>query len=87
LDYTESIQIKTLPNIPATASISGDQSIDYGKEAKLKVDLGSHAPWTFKLSDGREFTAQKTPFEITVNPLSTTSYTLSEEKISAVQVQ
>jgi hypothetical protein len=80
LDYTESIQIKTLPNIPATASISGDQSIDYGKEAKLKVDLGSHAPWTFKLSDGREFTAQKTPFEITVNPLSTTSYTLSEVK-------
>ena len=79
-DMSPSVKIGQLPNIPATASISGDQSIDYGKEAKLKVDLGSHAPWTFKLSDGREFTAQKTPFEITVNPLSTTSYTLSEVK-------
>ncbi|MGX7690434.1 T9SS type A sorting domain-containing protein [Flectobacillus roseus] len=80
IDFTPSVTVSQLPNIPATASISGDQSIDYGKEAKLKVDLGSHAPWTFKLSDGQEFTAQKTPFEITVNPLSTTSYTLSEVK-------
>jgi hypothetical protein len=54
-----------------------NQKIDYDKEAKLSVNLTSHAPWTFKLSDGKEYTATKSPFEVSVKPLSTTTYGLS----------
>lgn len=55
-----------------------NQKIDYDKEAKLSVNLTSYAPWTFKLSDGKEYTATKSPFEVSVKPLSTTTYSLSE---------
>lgn len=56
------------------------QKIDYDKETKLSVNLSSYAPWTFKLSDGKEYTATKSPFEIAVKPLSTTTYNLLEVK-------
>ena len=49
-------------------------------KTKLSINLTSHAPWTFKLSDGKEYTATKSPFEVSVKPLSTTTYSLSEVK-------
>ncbi len=49
-------------------------------KTKLSINLTSHALWTFKLSDGKEYTATKSPFEISVKPLSTTTYSLSEVK-------
>ena len=77
---TPSVKLKSLPNIIPTATLTGDQKIDYDKETKLSVNLSSYAPWTFKLSDGKEYTATKSPFEIAVKPLSTTTYNLSEVK-------
>ena len=77
---TPSIKLKSLPNIIPTATLTGDQKIDYDKETKLSINLSSYAPWTFKLSDGKEYTATKSPFEIAVKPLSTMTYSLSEVK-------
>lgn len=77
---TPSVKLKTLANIIPMATLSGDKKIDYDQETKLAVNLSSHAPWTFKLSDGKEYTATKSPFEITVKPLSTTTYNLTEVK-------
>jgi hypothetical protein len=75
---TPSVKLKSLANIIPTATITGDQKIGLDQETKLSVNLTSHAPWTFKLSDGKEYTATKSPFEITVKPLTTTTYNLSE---------
>lgn len=77
---TPIVKLKSLPNIISTATLTGDQKIDYDKETKLSVNLSSYAPWTFKLSDGKEYTATKSPFEIAVKPLSTTTYSLTEVK-------
>ena len=77
---TPIVKLKSLPNIIPTATLTGDQKIDYDKETKLSINLSSYAPWTFKLSDGKEYTATKSPFEIAVKPLSTTTYNLSEVK-------
>ena len=77
---TPSVKLKSLPNIIPTATLTGDQKIDYDKETKLSINLSSYAPWTFKLSDGKEYTATKSPFEIAVKPLFATTYSLSEVK-------
>jgi hypothetical protein len=77
---TPSVKLKTLANIIPTATLTGDKKIDYDTETKLSINLTSHAPWTFKLSDGKEYTATTSPFEVAVKPLSTTTYSLSEVK-------
>ena len=77
---TPSVRLKSLANIIPTATLIGDKKIDYDTETKLSVNLTSHAPWTFKLSDGKEYTATKSPFEVSVKPLFTTTYSLSEVK-------
>ena len=56
------------------------QKIDYDQETKLSINLTSHAPWTFRLSDGKDYTATKSPFEVSVKPLSTTTYSVTEVK-------
>ena len=75
---TPSVKLKSLANITPTATLTGDKKIDLDQETNLSVNLTSHAPWTFKLSDGKEYTATKSPFDITVKPLTTTTYSLSE---------
>jgi hypothetical protein len=77
---TPSVKLKSLTNIIPTATLTGDKKIDYDQETKLSINLTSHAPWIFKLSDGKEYTATKSPFEVSVKPLSTTTYNLSEVK-------
>jgi hypothetical protein len=77
---TPSVKLKSLANIIPTATLTGDKKIDYDTETKLSINLTSHAPWTFKLSDGKEYTATKSPFEVSVKPLSSTTYSLSEVK-------
>jgi SdrD B-like domain/Secretion system C-terminal sorting domain len=77
---TPSVKLKTLANILPVATLTGDKKIGYDQETKLAVNLSSYAPWTFKLSDGKEYTATKSPFEITVKPSSTTTYNLTEVK-------
>ena len=80
LGTTPSVKLNRLPDIPLSATLTGNQKIDYGQEAKLSINLTSQAPWTFKLSDGKEYTATKSPFEVSVKPLSTTTYNLLEVK-------
>lgn len=75
---TPSVKLKSLANITPTATLTGDKKIDLDQETNLSVNLTSHAPWTFKLSNGKEYTATKSPFEIAVKPLATTTYSLSE---------
>lgn len=79
-DYSQKVKTITLPTILPKATLSGNQNIDYDKEAKIAVSFNSYAPWTFKLSDGQAFTATTSPFEVTVKPQFTTTYTISEVK-------
>ncbi len=79
-DYSEKVKTISLPTILPKATLSGNQNIDYDKEAKIAVNFNSYAPWTFKLSDGQAFTATTSPFEVTVKPQFTTTYTISEVK-------
>ncbi|MEA5402166.1 T9SS type A sorting domain-containing protein [Arcicella sp. DC2W] len=79
-DYSEKVKTIALPTILPKATLTGDQSIDYDKETKISVSLNSYAPWTLTFSDGQIFTATTSPFEVSVKPLSTTTYALSEVK-------
>ncbi|MEA5258086.1 T9SS type A sorting domain-containing protein [Arcicella aquatica] len=79
-DYSANVKTVALPTILPKATLSGNQNIDYDKEAKIAVNFNSYAPWTFKLSDGQAFTATTSPFEVTVKPQFTTTYTISEVK-------
>jgi Secretion system C-terminal sorting domain len=64
----------------ATAILTGDKSINFGDSTKISVALSSDSPWTVKLSDNKTYSAIKTPLEITVKPITTTTYSLAEVK-------
>jgi hypothetical protein len=66
----------------ATATISGDASLLNGDSTLLKVNLTGELPAELKLSDGRSFIANQTPFIIEVRPSKSTTYTLKEIKNS-----
>ncbi|WP_064198100.1 MULTISPECIES: T9SS type A sorting domain-containing protein [Emticicia] len=66
----------------ATATISGDASLLNGDSTLLKVNLTGELPAELKLSDGRSFIANQTPFIIKVKPSKSTTYTLKEIKNS-----
>lgn len=66
----------------ATASISGDASILSGDSTFLKVDLTGELPAEIKLSDGRSFIANQSPFFVEVRPSKSTTYNLREIKNS-----
>jgi hypothetical protein len=79
--YTPKVRTKILANILPTAIIlTGDKEINYADTAKVSIAFTSHAPWTFKLSDGKEYTATKSPFEVSLRPQFSTNYTLTEVK-------
>ena len=63
-----------------TALITGNKSINYADSSKVSIAFTSDAPWTFKLSDGKEYVTTKSPFELSVKPQFTTTYNLSEVK-------
>ena len=79
-NYTPKVRAKVLPNILPTAILTGDKDINYADTAKVSIAFTSHAPWTFKLSDGKEYTATKSPFEVSLRPQFSTNYTLTEVK-------
>lgn len=66
----------------ATATISGDATLLSGDSTLLKVNLTGELPAELKLSDGRSFIANQTPFIIEVRPSKSTTYTLKEIKNS-----
>ena len=77
-NYTPKVKTKVLPNILPTATISGDKDINYNDSTKVAIAFTSYAPWTFKFSDGKEYTATKSPFSVSVKPQFTTTYSLTE---------
>jgi hypothetical protein len=79
-NYTPKVRAKVLENILPTAVISGSKDLNYADTAKVSIAFTSHSPWTFKLSDGKEYTATKSPFEVSLRPQFSTNYTLSEVK-------
>lgn len=66
----------------ATANLSGDASILNGDSTFLKVNLTGDLPAEIKLSDGRSFVCNQTPFLIEVRPSKSTTYSLREVKNS-----
>jgi Secretion system C-terminal sorting domain len=63
-----------------TAKLSDSLQISYGDSVKVKVNLTGDAPWTFKISDGREFTASTSPYTLGFRPLTTSYFTVQEVK-------
>jgi hypothetical protein len=59
------------------ASLSGSGIISSGGTAKIYVSFTGASPWTFTLSDGTSITTAQNPYTLTVNPMTTTTYTLS----------
>lgn len=62
----------------ATASLKGETTIDAGKTANLTLTFTGAAPWTYRLSDNTGGTTSVNPLTLTVNPLKTTVYSLTE---------
>jgi hypothetical protein len=58
------------------ATLSGTQTITEGQTANLSVTLTGTAPWTIVMN-GTSYTANATPYNIPVNPSSSTTYNLS----------
>lgn len=79
-NYTPKVAAKVFENILPTATISGSKDINYADTAKVSITFTSHAPWIFKLSDGKEYVATKSPFEVSLRPQFTTNYKLTEVK-------
>lgn len=70
------INVKVIPL--ATATISGDAAILNGDSTLLRVNLTGEFPTELKLSDGRSFITNKSPFTIEVRPSKSTTYNLRE---------
>lgn len=66
----------------ATALISGDAAIVNGDSTLLNVNLTGELPAALKLSDGRSFIANQSPFIIEVRPSKSTTYSIKEIKNS-----
>jgi PKD-like domain/GEVED domain/Pregnancy-associated plasma protein-A len=64
-------------NVPATASLSGTQTIIAGQTANLSVNLTGTSPWTVIVS-GNTTSIATTPFTLQVSPtVGITTYTLT----------
>jgi|GEM_PF-6452340 len=64
-------------NDKPTASISGGTTLYLSESSTLKIDLTSLAPWAIKISDGKEYTANSTPYSVNVTPTDTNTYTIT----------
>ncbi|MCW3787037.1 gliding motility-associated C-terminal domain-containing protein [Plebeiibacterium sediminum] len=75
--FSEEIIIVTVNTRP-TVSLSGDATICNGTSADLTFDFTGTAPWTVIYNDGADqtFSTSDDPYILTVNPASTTSYSL-----------
>lgn len=60
----------------ATATLSGTQTITEGQTANLSVVLTGVAPWSIVMN-GTTYTANTSPFSISVSPTTSRNYTLT----------
>jgi len=63
-------------NEAPSATMSGSASLCVGEDLDLSVMLTGSAPWTLMI-DGQSYTANSSPFTVTVNPTSSTNYMVS----------
>lgn len=63
--------------IPATATISGTQTIINGQSANLSVALTGTSPWSIVVNGQTYSNITTSPKVISVNPTTTTTYTVS----------
>jgi hypothetical protein len=64
-----------------TAVLPEDRTIYAGQSTTLSIGLTGAAPWTFSYSDGtqsKSVTTSVTPYSLTLTPLETTTYTVTE---------
>jgi hypothetical protein len=52
-------EVSVVIKAPATAKISGDNTIKFGDKTILTIKLSGDAPWNFGLSDGKRFETNK----------------------------
>lgn len=80
----ESKKAKTTVNIIplVNATISGDAAMLSGNSTILRVNIVGELPTEIKLSDGRSFVCNQTPFSIEVRPTKSSIYTIKEAKNS-----
>ncbi|MCE7067401.1 T9SS type A sorting domain-containing protein [Dyadobacter sp. CY326] len=68
------IHIKALPS----ATISGNSTIDLGQSATIRIKFTGDGPWMYALSDGQTDTTDQADHQISVKPITTTTYLLTE---------
>jgi hypothetical protein len=61
---------------PATAAISGNNTIKFGDRVALAIKLSGDAPWNFELSDGQKFETPEPEIFPEVQPSETEIYTI-----------
>ncbi|MCP9767901.1 hypothetical protein EGI22_08250 [Lacihabitans sp. LS3-19] len=62
---------------PATATISGTQTITQSQSANLSVSLTGTSPWSFSLNGQVYSNVTVSPKIVSVNPIETTTYSLN----------
>ncbi|MFA5328922.1 MAG: PA14 domain-containing protein [Prolixibacteraceae bacterium] len=60
-----------------TGSISGSTTICTGGSTVLSIDVTGTGPWNGTLSNGQSFSGSSSPINVTVNPTSATTYTIT----------
>jgi hypothetical protein len=73
--WSDSISVSQVP-LP-TASISGNNAIEFGQPTDLKFELTSAPPWQIKLNTGEEFSIKESPYTLKVRPLSDMKYSIN----------
>ena len=71
-----SLKINIIFNEKPTASLSGGGNMYPSESGTLKVDLTSLSPWLIKVSDGKEYTVNQTPFNFVVTAVDTSAFTI-----------
>ena len=62
---------------PATAAISGQQTINIGERADLRVQFTGSAPWSYQISGGNAETTSTNPLIINLKPTQSSTYSLT----------
>ena len=66
--------------LPSAQISAVKNQIYYGDSTTVKINLTGDSPWSLKLSDGKNFKINASPYYFNVNPLKSTTYTINEVK-------